>query len=278
MGTVDIHSMIHISCGAETETTLTHLGASGYYTAILLADTSGCGSAYGWQSDDYTDGTLTFRAPGCHTIYSPRAIERALAFHPDIFLGTPLEKELSGYTFFGYRTNEALHLSSREKHVIGDCLDAIEGETCHSADGYSKQVLCKRFELLFDYGTRFYERQFITRCLTVLQTLEHYAALVSEHVTCNGFATCTRLTAEDCSERLGLSEAYFRDMLEHETGMSHTEYVDRQCIVFAQKLLRETKYPLDRIASVLGFPSARHFSTFFKKVYGCTPNTFRHCC
>lgn len=185
---------------------------------------------------------------------------------------------MTDYSFFNYRTNEALHLSVREKQVIGDCMDAIGDEIRNSADDYSMHVISKRIGLLLDYGMRFYERQFITRYLTVQTTIKQYETLVRDSISVNGLGAYGRLSLRNCAERLGLSEAYFCDMLRYETGMSHGEYTNCQCVIFAQKLLRETKYPVARIASDLGFLSARHFSLFFKKIVGCSPNEFRYSC
>ena len=36
----------------------------------------------------------------------------ALLFHPDLLHGFPLERHIRGYSFFDYRVNEALHMSS----------------------------------------------------------------------------------------------------------------------------------------------------------------------
>lgn len=157
-------------------------------------------------------------------------------------------------------------------------MDAIGDEIRNSADDYSMHVISKRIGLLLDYGMRFYERQFITRYLTVQTTIKQYETLVRDSISVNGLGAYGRLSLRNCAERLGLSEAYFCDMLRYETGMSHGEYTNCQCVISAQKLLRETKYPVARIASDLGFLSARHFSLFFKKIVGCSPNEFRYSC
>ena len=67
------------------------------------------------------------------------------------------------YTFFAYEANEALHLSSRERDLITDCLNKIDQELDQLIDKHTRQLLHSNIELLLNYCTRFYDRQFITR-------------------------------------------------------------------------------------------------------------------
>ena len=67
------------------------------------------------------------------------------------------------YTFFAYHKEEALHLSQRETAKVTCCLENIEDELHHAIDTHSGTILSRHIELLLDYCTRYYERQFITR-------------------------------------------------------------------------------------------------------------------
>lgn len=86
-----------------------------------------------------------------------------LAFHPDLLLCTTLKNHIDNYTFFFYRKEEALHLSQREMAKVTCCLENIEDELHHSIDTHSNTILSRHIELLLDYCSRYYERQFITR-------------------------------------------------------------------------------------------------------------------
>ncbi len=85
-----------------------------------------CGDLiYGRATYDYQEGTLVFVAPGQVVdvankteYYQPMG--HALVFHPDLIRGTSLAKSINDYTFFSYNTNEALHLSSRERQLVLD--------------------------------------------------------------------------------------------------------------------------------------------------------------
>lgn len=83
-----------------------------------------CGTIrYGRSKYDYQEGTLLFISPGQTAgvdddgeTLNPRGF--ALMFHPDLLYGTPLARRMKDYTFFSYDSNEALHMSEREKEII----------------------------------------------------------------------------------------------------------------------------------------------------------------
>ncbi len=140
----------------------------GFY-AVFLKDVK-CGDLrYGRNYYDYQEGTLVFMAPGqvveVEVKDKPQVPPkgRALLFHPDLLRGTSLGRNIAGYTFFSYEVNEALHLSEQERQVVMDCLQNIQSELKHAIDKHSRTLIVSNIELLLNYSTRFYERQFITR-------------------------------------------------------------------------------------------------------------------
>lgn len=70
---------------------------------------------------------------------------------------------MNEYTFFNYNTNEALHLSEKERHLVLDLFSKINDELQHSVDKHSKKLIASSIELFLNYCERFYDRQFITR-------------------------------------------------------------------------------------------------------------------
>src|SRR5688572_30004801 len=108
----------------------------GIYT-VFLKDVK-CGDLrYGRHTYDYQEGTLVFIAPGQVIsvennieTYQPKGY--ALVFHPDLIHGTSLGRHIQDYTFFGYQSNEALHLSERERKIVLDCFLKIEYELEHA--------------------------------------------------------------------------------------------------------------------------------------------------
>src|SRR5580765_5097514 len=156
-----------------------------FYT-IFLKDVK-CGDlVYGRQTYDYQEGTLVFLAPGQVAginsngeIYQPKGY--ALVFHPDLIHGTALGRHIQDYTFFGYQSHEALHLSERERKIVLDCFSKIEYELEHAIDKHSKKLIITNLELFLNYCTRFYERQFITRENAHKGILERFEYLLNEY-------------------------------------------------------------------------------------------------
>src|SRR5690625_3592125 len=101
----------------------------GFYT-VFLKEVQ-CGDLrYGKNTYDYQEGTLVFIAPGqvvrvenTGAPYQPKGY--ALIFHSDLIHGTTLGKKIKDYTFFGYQSNEALHISEREREIVLDCFSKI---------------------------------------------------------------------------------------------------------------------------------------------------------
>jgi AraC family transcriptional regulator, transcriptional activator of pobA len=121
----------------------------GFYT-MLLKDVK-CGDLmYGRATYDYQEGTLVFLAPGqiagvnSHgKIYQPKGY--ALVFHPDLIHGTPLGKRIEEYSFFGYHSNEALHLSEQERNIVLEGLSKIRYELEQSIDKHSKRLIVANY-------------------------------------------------------------------------------------------------------------------------------------
>ncbi len=87
----------------------------------------------------------------------------ALLVHPDFLHNTALGKHMDTFSFFSYKTNEALHLSEKERKIILECFGQIKHELNQSIDKHSKTVITSAIELFLNYCTRFCDRQFITR-------------------------------------------------------------------------------------------------------------------
>ena len=88
-----------------------------------------------------------FGFEGEEEIKEPKGM--AIIFHPDLLRGTALGRQMKEYTFFNYEVNEALHLSSREREVINECINNINYELQHAIDKHSKTLIVSYLELFF---------------------------------------------------------------------------------------------------------------------------------
>ena len=85
-----------------------------------------------------------------------------------------------------------------------------------------------------------------------------------------------RITLDDLAEEMKTNRAYLCRKFREETGMHLTEYIHRQKITEAKRLLRFSDASLIDIAHHLSFSSQSHFQKVFKEVEGMTPLEYRN--
>lgn len=251
----------------------------GFYT-VFMKEVK-CGDLrYGRHTYDYQEGTLVFIAPGqvvsvdsSGEIYQPKGY--ALVFHPDLIHGTSLGKHIQDYTFFGYQSNEALHLSERERKIVLDCFSKIEYELEHAIDKHSKRLIVSNIEMLLNYCIRFYDRQFITRDNVHKGILERFENLLNEYFLSDKAQTAGLPSVAYCASELNLSSGYFGDLIKKETGKTAQEYIQAKVIDVAKERIFDQSKSVSQIAYELGFKYPQHFTRLFKQWVGQSPNEYR---
>lgn len=83
------------------------------------------------------------------------------------------------------------------------------------------------------------------------------------------------ITAEDIAKELYLSRPYLSRKFIAETGESLTDFILKEKVSEAKRLLRYSDKPLAAIGNYLGFSSQGHFSRVFKRYTGLTPGEYR---
>lgn len=250
----------------------------GFY-AVYLKEVV-CGDIkYGKNTYDYQDKTLVFVAPGqiinvdINKDYKPQGY--ALLFHPDLIRGTSLGRHMDIYTFFTYQSNEALHLSERERKIVLDCFDKISYELERGMDKHSKMLIVDNIELFLNYCIRFFDRQFISRNEVNTDLLAKFEKLLYDYYQSDKPQTIGLPSVTWCADQLNLSTNYFGDLIKKETGKTALEYIQAKITDLAkQKILDNTKN-INEIAYELGFKYPAHFTRAFKKNTGYTPNEYR---
>jgi AraC-like DNA-binding protein len=250
------------------------------FYCIFLKDVK-CGDLkYGRNYYDYQEGTLVFIAPGqsvgienAQVTYQPKGY--GLVFHPDLIRGTALAKSIHEYRFFSYYTNEALHLSERERQLVLDCFSKIELELQQAIDKHSKKLIASNIELFLNYCERFYDRQFITRDDVHKGILAKFEELLNSYFLSDKPETIGLLSVAYCADQLHLSANYFGDLIKKETGQAAKEYIQDKIIDVAKNKVLGNDKTISEIAYELGFKYPQHFSRFFKEQVGCTPNEYR---
>ncbi|WP_455587019.1 helix-turn-helix domain-containing protein [Bacteroides sp.] len=251
----------------------------GFY-AIFLKDVK-CGDIhYGRNYYDYQEGTLVFIAPGQVVgfenngeVFQPKGY--ALVFHPDLLRGTSLARAMKNYTFFSYEANEALHLSEQERHIVIDCINNIELELQRGIDKHSKVLIASNIELLLNYCTRFYDRQFITRENVNKDILTKFEEVLNGYFQSDKPQDIGLPSVQFCADQLHLSANYLGDLIKKETGKSAQEHIQLKLMDVAKERMFDTSKSVSEIAYELGFKYPQHFSRLFKKRMGCSPNEYR---
>jgi len=250
----------------------------GFYT-IFLKQVK-CGDLrYGLKNYDYQEGTLVFLAPGqvlgdnSDELY--QASGYALVFHPDLIHGTQLGRNINDYTFFSYASNEALHLSEKERQVILDCFAKIEMELKQAVDKHSKALIVNNIELFLNYCIRYYDRQFITRDNVNKGILERFESLLNDYFQSTKPQEIGLPSVAWCAEQLHLSSNYFGDLIKKETGKTAQEYIQVKVIDVAKEKLFDQSKSISEIAYGLGFKYPQHFTRLFKQKVGQSPVEYR---
>ncbi|GAB3551756.1 helix-turn-helix domain-containing protein [Spirosoma fluminis] len=251
----------------------------GFYT-IFLKEVK-CGDLrYGRQTYDYQEGTLVFIGPGqvvsvdsTGETYQPKGY--AVVFHPDLIYGTPLGRHMQDYSFFGYESNEALHLSERERKIVLDCLSKIDYELEHAVDKHSKRLIVSNIELLLNYCVRFYDRQFITRDTVHQGVIERFETLLNEYYQTDKPQTLGLPSVAYCASEMNLSANYFGDLVKKETGKTAQEFIQMKVMDVAKEQIFDPSKSVSQIAYDLGFKYPQHFIRLFKQRVGQSPNEYR---
>ena len=251
----------------------------GFYT-IFLKDVK-CGDlVYGRHSYDYQEGTLVFLAPGQVVgmnsngeTYQPKGY--ALVFHPDLAHGTALGRHIQDYTFFGYQSNEALHVSKREREIVLDCFSKIDYELQQNIDKHSKKLIVANIELFLNYCMRFYDRQFLTRDHVHQGVLARFEQLLNAYYQTDKSQTIGLPSVAYCAGELNLSANYFGDLIKKETGKTAQEYIQSKVIDVAKERIFDHSKSVSQIAYELGFKYPQHFIRLFKQRVGQAPNEYR---
>jgi AraC-like DNA-binding protein len=233
---------------------------------------------YGRKLIDFQDGNLICMAPN-QIIELDSEIEEkenmlgwGLFFHPNLIRATSLNDKMKDYNFFSYEVSESLHLSEKEKQILYDCVLKIQAELQENIDVHSQTIIVSNIELLLNYCTRFYGRQFITRKTSNNAVVAQVEKILSEYFRNDnqGLPTVKYL-----AEQVRLSPSYLSDLLKKETGKNAQDHIHIYLIEEAKSILLSTDKSVGEVAYALGFEYPQYFNKLFKQKTGKTPIEFR---
>lgn len=237
---------------------------------------------YGRKIIDFQDGSLICVAPN-QVIEMDGEIEVSanmmgwgLFFHPDLIRATSLNSKLKDYSFFSYDMSEALHMSEKEKQILYDCVLKIEGELKENIDIHSQDIIVSTIELLLNYCSRFYGRQFITRKSSNNSVVTEIEKILTGYFNAKNSNEKGLPTVKYLAEQVYLSPSYLSDLLKKETGKNAQDHIHFYLIEEAKNILLNSDKSVSEIAYSLGFEYPQYFNKLFKQKTGKTPIEFRN--
>lgn len=246
---------------------------------ISLKDAA-CGVLYGRNIYDFSQGVLMFTGP--NQVYSIHKEQKKhevqgwmLFFHPDLLRNTTLERNIDSFSFFSYDVHEALHLNEMEEQTITQCVNMIQKEVGAKIDYHTHKLTVSCLEVLLNFCSRYYERQFGTRYNQNSDILSRMEVLLKSYYQSglliqNGIPTVSYL-----AEKMNMSAHYLSDLLKKDTGRSALEHINDFIIDKAKKILLTSTDNVNEIAYSLGFNYPHYFSRLFKTKTGMSPVQYR---
>ncbi len=255
---------------------------TGFY-CIMLKNQQCNKVKYGREYFDFQEGTLTFfppnRAATIENDNNQQPTDSAglgLFFHPDLIRRTSLANKMKDYTFFSYGLKEALHLSDKEKQTLNDCIAKIDNEISQNIDNHSQTLIVSNIELLLNYCSRYYDRQFITRKNSNKDILVRFENVLKEYFSSDNLKDKGLPSVKYLAEKLFLSQNYLSDLLKKETGKNAQDHIHYYLIEEAKNLLLSSNMSVGELAFSLGFEYPQYFSKLFKIKTGMTPVEYRN--
>ncbi|WP_426278155.1 helix-turn-helix domain-containing protein [Chryseobacterium sp. S-02] len=232
---------------------------------------------YGQGYYDFNEGGMMFTAPNqiLTTDENAEYFGYTLFIHPDFLRNYPLAKNIKKYGFFSYDTNEALHLSDKEKTLVVGLLSSIDEELNTTIDEISQDVIISYLEVLLNYSNRFYKRQFITRKVVNHDLLSKMEDILENYFNQQQTLTKGLPTVEFLASELHLSTHYLSDMLRNLTGQNAQQHIHEKLIEKAKEYLTTTNFSVSEVAYQLGFEHSQSFNKLFKKKMNITPLNYK---
>ena len=233
---------------------------------------------YGRTKYDFKKGCMLFSAPRQkHVIEKLVFIDtsRSITFHEDFIKGHDIHRHIKRYGFFSYATNEALHLSPKEKQSVESIFDNIEIEYHNNQDKFSKEIILTQIDALLKYANRFYGRQFLHRQEMSGGVMTKFDRFIVGYFESGKFEVNGTPKVEEIAANLHISPRYLSDSLKAETGKTAIEHIHLYLINEAKNLLLDPNMTVAETAYKLGFEYPQYFSRLFKKKVGISPSAYQ---
>lgn len=197
----------------------------------------------------------------------------ALLFHPDLLVGTPLEKGIRKFSFFDYSANEAVFLEDNEKEILASLMKNISDEIDRAADSDQNAIIVSYISVMLHICNRAYTRQFRQIRRTSDDILVRFSALLNEYYD-EGLQLKHGVPGvQYFADKFCMTANYFSDLLKKTTGESAGNFIRNHIIRMAKNRLVSVGN-VSQVAYDMGFEYPQHFSRLFKKLTGMSPSQY----
>ena len=168
---------------------------------------------------------------------------------------------------FAHRMNDmSLRLDGPSFALLLSMLDGLWQSVHTDFEACSNHLLAAILSLLTSLSQRDEQRE--SRQPRNVAVFNRFLSLVAEHCDC-------QRTLDFYADRLCLSKQYLGSLIMEVSHRSAREWIDEAALQRIKVMLRHSTVSLNDISNRMSFAEPSHFSRYFKRLTGMTPNQYR---
>ncbi len=193
-----------------------------------------------------------------------------------------ISRVIKAYVVVGANSEVAVSLRNRKNRFIALCGLTCERAITAGLDENIANELWERYSRSCDECTmaenvnaltiklllEFTEKVKISSEKTLTVSAERVKKYVALHLS-------ERISISEVAESLGMNSSYLNSSFKRQTGECITDYIQKQKVEEAKRLLELNVGSISDIWTALGYYDQSHFNKKFKKLTGCTPKQYK---
>jgi len=192
-----------------------------------------------------------------------------LNFNIDFFLNNAFpRKYIVEKKVFKTSLRPWLALSVLQQKELESIFEYIMQENVADLLEREPMIALKILELLIRCDRLFCEAEAIGKESIYHPTLEKFNSLIEEN-----FAKHREVSFY--ADALNIHPGHLNRLVKMHNGMNAKRTIDARLLMEAQSLLVTTSYSVKEVADRLGFPNSNYFTSFFTRIAGMTPSSYR---
>lgn len=179
--------------------------------------------------------------------------------------------KLNQFPFFRLEDNHRLSLSEQETELFVNLLLKLSKEYDLKKTHNDDLLVRLYLNILLIEVERVYLQKNAVNTVNLSRKevlVTKFKNLVRDHLT-------DHLKVSEYAGKLFVNPHYLNDTIKEVTGISASEYINTELLLYAKSYLIQTDHTIAEIAELLNFTDQSYFSRFFKKQTEITPSEFR---